>query len=66
MNMLCVFSDCSGKTYQKLYTPSFCRRGERYLVSTLPLTEQMTCQTVGKTSLVIPEEVSSNKLAMLA
>lgn len=49
-----------------MYMLSFCRRGKRYLASTLPLTEQMTCQAVGKASLVIPEEVSSDKLAMLA
>lgn len=64
--MPCVLPDCSGKTYQKIHTLSFCRREDHHLVPTLPLTEQVTSQTVGETSLVIPEEVSSNKLAMLA
>lgn len=35
-------------------------------MSTLPLTEQMTRQTVGKTGFVIPEEVSRNELAVFA
>lgn len=66
MNMLCVFSDCSRKTYQKMYALSICRREEHDLVATLPLTEQVTCDAVRETSLVIPEEVSSNKPAVLA
>lgn len=66
MNMLWVFSVCSGNTYQEIDTPSSCRREEHYLVATLPLAEQVAGQAVGQTRLVVPQEVSADKPAVLA